>query len=242
MAELGLSVRGIEGSYGQGIVIQNIDLDVPPGNITCLMGLNGMGKTTTLRAIMGLLPHSAGEVLVDGVAVSPVPHKRARAGIAYVPEDRQVFPTLTVAENLRVARRMARKPPLADDEIFGIFPKLADRQMQLAGTMSGGEQQMLVVARAIVTAPTVILLDEPSEGLAPEYVDAIYSALQILRLHSIGVLLVEQNFKMACTAGDEFVVLNRGSVVGRASRREVASDPSVVERYLSLSTSSSFSE
>ena len=241
MAELGLSVRGIEGSYGQGAVIQNIDLDVSPGKITCLMGLNGMGKTTTLRAIMGLLPHSSGEVLVDGVAVSQLPYKRARAGIAYVPEDRQVFPTLTVAENLSVARRMARKVPLLDDEIFDIFPKLADRRKQLAGTLSGGEQQMLVVARAIVTAPAVILLDEPSEGLAPEYVNVIYSALQILRSHRIGVLLVEQNFKIACTASDEFVVLNRGSVVGRANRKEVAIDPSVVERYLSLATSSSFS-
>ena len=234
----GLNVRDLSGSYGEGQVISGVNLQVPLGTVTCLVGLNGMGKTTTLRAIMGLLPSSSGSVELDGVPTPASPHARAKAGIAYVPEDRQVFATLTVAENIRVARLMARQASAPDEEIFEVFPKLADRQKQAAGTLSGGEQQMLVVARAMVTGPKIILLDEPSEGLAPEYVDAIYSAVQTLKTRDIGILLVEQNFAVACAAGENFVVLNRGSVVATATRAEVDADRSVVEQHLSLATSS----
>lgn len=230
-----LRVTGLEGSYGEGQVIQGIDLVVPGGSVTCLMGRNGMGKTTTLRGIMGLLPSAAGIVEVDGKVIEQSPTKRARAGLAYVPEDRQVFSTLTVAEHLRLGRSMARGQPMSNDEVFEIFPKLADRQNQLGGTMSGGEQQMLVVARAIVAAPRFVLLDEPSEGLAPDYVDAIYRGVASLRSRDIGVLLVEQNFRVAVSAADSFVVLSRGSVVATAMRADVDRDPAVIEKHLSLS-------
>jgi branched-chain amino acid transport system ATP-binding protein len=231
-----LRVSNLAGSYGQGQIIQGIELTVPTGSVTCLLGLNGMGKTTTLRAIMGLLPESSGSIEVDGRVVSRAPNKRAMSGLAYVPEDRQVFSTLTVSEHLRLGRSMARTKSMSNEEVFQIFPKLADRQGQLGGTMSGGEQQMLVVARAIVTAPKYVLLDEPSEGLAPEYVHAIYRGVDILRSQGIGILLVEQNFKMAVQAADSFVILNRGSVVARATRAEVDKDPTVVEKHLSLAS------
>ena len=231
-----LRVSNLVGSYGEGEVLRGIDLSVGAGSVTCLMGLNGMGKTTALRGIMGLLPRSSGTVEVEGRAISSGPIKRARAGLAYVPEDRQVFSTLTVSEHLRLARSMAPTTAMTNDEVFEIFPKLADRQKQLGGTMSGGEQQMLVVARAIVTAPKFVLLDEPSEGLAPDYVAAIYRGVDILRSRGIGILLVEQNFTVAVQAADSFVILNRGSVVATATRAEVDRDASVVEKHLSLAS------
>lgn len=214
----------------------DVSLTVSSGSIVCLLGLNGMGKTTTLRSIMGLVSARATRIQLDNVELPTAPHLRARAGLALVPEDRQVFPTLTVEENLRVPRAAKGTVGVPDSEIFGMFPRLAERRRQIAGSLSGGEQQMLSMARALVSDPTIMLLDEPSEGLAPAYVAVVKDSIEAMKRRGIGVLLVENNLEVAKQLGDEFYAIQKGEIVDHLSRADIKGDQSKVDKWLSLET------
>ncbi|CAN5401266.1 ABC transporter ATP-binding protein [soil metagenome] len=214
-----LELRGVDAWYGSSQILHGIDLQLARGEVVCLLGLNGMGKTTTLRAIMGLVGKVAGSITIDGAAMPKATHRRARAGVTLVPEDRRVFASLSVRENLQVASRPARSgSSFRIDDVLAIFPRLGERLKQLAGTMSGGEQQMLSVARALVLNPDFLLLDEPTEGLAPSYVEAIRDSIDAARGRGIGVLLVEQSIALATSVGDRFVVIENGRIVMTGSR------------------------
>jgi branched-chain amino acid transport system ATP-binding protein len=233
-----LSLDGMSAWYGSSQIVHEVSFSVTPGKVTCLLGLNGMGKTTTLRAIMGLVDRIEGEVRLDGVPLRGPTHTRGRAGVTLVPEDRKVFPTLTVRENLEVAatRKPAREGgnPVSIAEMIELFPRLGERLGQRAGTLSGGEQQMLVVARALVANPKYLLLDEPTEGLAPSYVEAIRNSILEAARRGIGVLLVEQSLPVAMSVGSKFLVMDRGSLVLQLDRDEAHADRARIESLLTL--------
>lgn len=230
-----LELQHVSAHYGASQILHSVSLRVDRGSVTCLLGLNGMGKTTTLRAIMGLVDRVEGTIRCDGEPLTGSTHQRARAGVTLVPEDRKVFATLTVQENLAVALRPPRSGTgFGVADAVRLFPRLGERMDQKAGTLSGGEQQMLVVARALVANPGYILLDEPTEGLAPEYVDAIRKAVEEARQRGIGVLLVEQSLALATAVGDRFYVVESGHVVFEQERSEVLAAPSALERRLTV--------
>ena len=233
-----LSVDRMSASYGASKIVHEVSFAVLPGRITCLLGLNGMGKTTTLRAIMGLVDRIEGAISLDGVPLRGPTHTRGRAGVTLVPEDRKVFPSLSVRENLEVAasRKSANEdsPAITVAEMIQLFPRLGERLAQKAGSLSGGEQQMLVVARAMVANPKYILLDEPTEGLAPSYVEAIRDSILEAARRGIGVLLVEQSLPVAMSVGNEFLVIDRGSIVVTLGREEAHADRTRIESLLTL--------
>jgi branched-chain amino acid transport system ATP-binding protein len=208
-----LRLEGVHAFYGAGHVLHGVDLTIPRAKVTAVLGRNGVGKTTTVRAIMGLVPPRDGRVWLDDddIAGWP-PHRIARAGVAYVPEGRLIFPDLTVVENIRVAERVpARQWTLA--RLFDLFPSLAERAKNKGSQLSGGEQQMLAVARALATDPKVMLLDEPSQGLAPLVVRELARVIARLRAEGVTVLLVEQNLKFAESVADEVCMLVKGRSV-----------------------------
>jgi branched-chain amino acid transport system ATP-binding protein len=230
-----LSIRGLHAHYGASHVLQGVDLDVPDGRICAVLGRNGVGKTTTLRSVMGLVPASGGAVLLDGLdIVRWPPHRVARAGVAYVPEGRLIFPDLTVVENIKVAeRRPAVAWPLA--RLLELFPSLHERQRNKGAHLSGGEQQMLAIARALVSDPKVLLLDEPSQGLAPLVVRELARVIRLLRDQGVTILLVEQNMKLAEVVADELHVMVKGRVVYAASpERFKAEEAEIRTRYLTV--------
>ena len=208
-----LRLEAVHAFYGAGHILHGVDLDVPRAKVTAVLGRNGVGKTTTVRAIMGLVAARGGRVWLDhdDIAAWP-PHRIARAGVAYVPEGRLIFPDLTVTENIRVAERVpARQWTLA--RLFDLFPALAERARNKGAQLSGGEQQMLAVARALATDPKVMLLDEPSQGLAPLVVRELARVIARLRAEGVTVLLVEQNLKFAESVADEVAMLVKGRTV-----------------------------
>ena len=208
-----LRLEGVHAFYGAGHILHGVDLTIPRAQVTAVLGRNGVGKTTTVRAIMGLVPPRGGRVWLDDddIAGWP-PHRIARAGVAYVPEGRLIFPDLTVVENIRVAERVpARQWTLA--RLFDLFPSLAERAKNKGSQLSGGEQQMLAVARALATDPKVVLLDEPSQGLAPLVVRELADVIARLREEGVTVLLVEQNLKFAESVADEVCMLVKGRTV-----------------------------
>jgi branched-chain amino acid transport system ATP-binding protein len=208
-----LRLEGVHAFYGAGHILHGVDLAIPRAQVTAVLGRNGVGKTTTVRAIMGLVPPRGGRVWLDDhdIAGWP-PHRIARAGVAYVPEGRLIFPDLTVVENIRVAERVpARQWTLA--RLFELFPSLAERAKNKGSQLSGGEQQMLAVARALATDPKVMLLDEPSQGLAPLIVRELAWVIARLRAEGVTVLLVEQNLKFAESVADEVCMLVKGRSV-----------------------------
>jgi branched-chain amino acid transport system ATP-binding protein len=212
-----LRLEGVHAFYGAGHILHGVDLAVPRAQVTAVLGRNGVGKTTTVRAIMGLVPPRGGRVWLgdDDIAGWP-PHRIARAGVAYVPEGRLIFPDLTVVENIRVAERVpARQWTLA--RLFALFPPLAERAKNKGAQLSGGEQQMLAVARALATDPKVMLLDEPSQGLAPLIVRELARVIARLRAEGVTVLLVEQNLKFAESVADEVCMLVKGRTVYQGS-------------------------
>lgn len=231
-----LQLDQVTASYGSSRILHGVSLRVRRGEVSCLLGLNGMGKTTTLRAILGLVDRQEGQIICDGRPLAGPTHRRARAGVTLVPEDRKVFAGLTVRDNLEVARAPAADGgrPFTVDDATRLFPRLDERMDQLAGTLSGGEQQMLVVARAMVANPRYILLDEPTEGLAPNYVQAIRDAIVEMRARGIGVLLVEQSLALATAVGDHFVVIESGHVVYSEPRERVLAEPSSLEKRLTV--------
>jgi branched-chain amino acid transport system ATP-binding protein len=215
--------------------LQGVDLEVPDGRIVALLGRNGVGKSTTLRTVMGLVPSSGGSVELDGTNIAGWrPHQVARAGVAYVPEGRLIFPDLTVIENIKVAERVpARSWPLS--RLLELFPALRERARNRGANLSGGEQQMLAIARALVSDPKVLLLDEPSQGLAPLVVRELAGVIRKLRDENVTILLVEQNMKLAEAVADELHVMVKGRMVYAATpERFRAEEQEIRSRYLTV--------
>jgi branched-chain amino acid transport system ATP-binding protein len=230
-----LRVEDLHTYYGQGHVLQGVNLEVPAGRIAAVLGRNGVGKTTTLRSIVGLTPPRRGHVLLAGrdVAGWP-PHRIVRVGLGYVPEGRMIFPDLTVVENIQVAQRVPARL-WTMERLFGLFPALAERRRSKGSQLSGGEQQMLAVARALVTDPRVILLDEPSQGLAPLVVEELTRLIMRLRDEGVSLLLVEQNLNLAEAVADVVYVMVKGQMVYHASlERFRAEREEVKARFLTL--------
>ncbi len=219
-----LRCRGLSPRYGSITVAREIDLDVRAGEVVALLGPNGAGKSSTVECIAGRVD-GAGEVEVAGRRVDGLPaFRRARAGLALVPENRGLFPDLTVADNLRLGAALDRHGAASIERAMDLFPVLRDRWAQQAGTLSGGEQQMLAIARAIVAAPSVLVLDEPTQGLAPRIYDLIIAALEILREQGLAVLLVEQNVGFAARIADRFCVMSAGRLVDRGPGERLVRD------------------
>ena len=223
-----LRLVGLHTYYGRGHVLQGVDLEVPDGRIAVVLGRNGVGKTTTMRSIVGLTPPRSGQVLLgDRDVAGWAPHRIVRLGVGYVPEGRMIFPDLTVVENIQVAQRVPARQ-WTPERLFALFPALAERRRSKGAQLSGGEQQMLAVARALVTDPRVILLDEPSQGLAPLVVAELERVIARLREEGVSVLLVEQNLALAEAVADVVYVMVKGRMVYhapldrfRAEREEV---------------------
>ncbi|MEW6229111.1 MAG: ABC transporter ATP-binding protein [Bacillota bacterium] len=235
-AEPLLSIRDLHVSYGSIKAVRGISLDVGEGEIVTLIGANGAGKSTTLRAISGLVRPSSGSIVFQGAELSSLaPHRVVEAGIAHVPEGRGIFANLTVYENLKLAtycRKDRNKIPEDEERVFSLFPRLKERLTQMAGTLSGGEQQMLAVARALMTRGRIMLLDEPSMGLSPILVQDIFKTIVEINQAGTTILLVEQNANMALKVASHGYVLQTGEIVLSGSADELASDPRVREAYL----------
>jgi branched-chain amino acid transport system ATP-binding protein len=230
-----LHVRDVRAGYGRVEVLKGISLEVPDGHVVTLLGANGAGKTTTLRVITGLLRPTAGRVTFQGQPITGLrPDRIVRRGIAMVPEGRELFLEMTVDENLEMgafSRRDARLPEEVETA-FALFPRLRERRRQRAGTLSGGEQQMLAIARALLARPRLLLLDEPSLGLAPALVDEIFERIARIRREGTTILLVEQNVRMALEVADRGYVLETGRVVLSGRARDLADNGLVQESYL----------
>jgi len=229
-----LSVRHLQASYGAAQVLFDVSLDVGPGEVVTLLGRNGMGKTTTVRSIMGLLRPRAGEVRFDDVAVAGLPPYRiAQTGIGLVPEGRQVFPTLTVEENLVATastRTGSRRWTL--DAIYELFPRLKERRANLGTQLSGGEQQMLAIGRALMTNPKLLILDEATEGLAPLIRAEIWSCLKRLKGERQSILVIDKNIGALTTFADRHVIIEKGRSVWTGTSEELVGDPTLKDRYL----------
>lgn len=230
-----LTVDGIDCYYGAVHVLKAVSLSLSPGQILCLLGRNGAGKTTTLRAIMGLVKPRAGSIQLDGTELTRLrPHEIPRLGIAYVPQGRRLFPFLTVEENLRMGLLVKGDGAETLEWVLGLFPVLKERLRQVAGTLSGGEQQMLATARALCASPKLLLMDEPSEGLMPSLVERLLETIQALRARGVGVLLVEQKIDAALRVADRVALMENGSVRYQAAPAELVSNPEVLLRYVGV--------
>lgn len=231
-----LGVENIYTSYGLSRVLFGISLEIAAGECVCLLGRNGVGKTTTMRSIMGLTPPSSGRVLWRGRDIAGwAPHRVARAGIGFVPEDRRIFAELSVWENLEVGARAARRPGYWTIATVGeLFPVLRERRSQRGGLLSGGEQQMLTIARALTGNPELLLLDEPSEGLAPLVVDTLRAKIGELKAQGLTILLAEQRVDFALALADRVYVLEKGAVRFSGDAAELRCDRILLNRLLSL--------
>ncbi len=233
-----LQVKNLNAWYDRSHVVQGLSFDVKAGEIVTLMGRNGAGKTSTLRAIMGLMAKRAGSVLFDGQALLNQPaHVRYHRGLAYVPEDRRIVPGLTVRENLRlglIAGNDVRHERERIDEIAKTFPRLAERMDQDGTSMSGGEQQMLAIARALVARPRMILLDEPSEGIMPLLVHEMFELFVRLKQQGTTILLVEQNVERALQISDRAVILDQGCIVHQGSAQDLLADSEIQDKYCAV--------
>jgi branched-chain amino acid transport system ATP-binding protein len=232
-----LEVRGLKVRYGVIEALHGVDLAVARGEIVTVIGANGAGKTTLLKTISGLVPATEGAIVYDGACdlTSLKPHQVVARGISHVPEGRRIFQNLTVRENLSLGAYLRRDHQAIErqlGEIFSLFPRLKERLAQNAGTLSGGEQQMLAMARALMAAPTLLLLDEPSLGLAPKLVRSIFEIIRVIRSRGTTLLLVEQNARMALEAADRAYVLETGSVALAGAAKDLAEDERVQRVYL----------
>jgi branched-chain amino acid transport system ATP-binding protein len=233
-----LQVRGLNAFYDRSHVVQNIDFEVGRGEIVTLMGRNGAGKTTTLRAIMGLVQRRQGSVHFDGHDCLALPaHVRYHLGLAYVPEDRRIVPGLSVRENLQlglIAGAARASMTQMIDEIAATFPRLKERLDQDATSMSGGEQQMLAIARAMMARPKMILLDEPSEGIMPILVDEMFELFARMKAGGTTILLVEQNVERALSVSDRAYILDQGAIVHSGTAAALLADQAIQERYCAV--------
>ncbi len=232
-------VEDLHTYYGKSHILHGVSLEVGPGEVVGLLGRNGVGKSTTLKSIMGLVQPSQGRILLDGAAITGLaPHRLARLGIGYVPEDRRIFRLLTVMENLRTGfdrngvSDERRKELL--DKAFTYFPRLAERRSQPGGTLSGGEQQMLAIARAMMLEPKIILLDEPTEGLMPRMVSQIREIIEVLHNEGVAILLVEQNVPLTLQASQRIYIMEKGAVRHHCAASDLKVDDPVIKQYLGV--------
>jgi branched-chain amino acid transport system ATP-binding protein len=234
-----LQVEDIHTYYGKSHILHGVSLEIGHGEVVGLLGRNGVGKSTTLKAIAGLVHPSAGRVVFEGRPITNMPaHRLARLGIAYVPEDRRIFPLLTVTENLRTGLDRhgvtpTRKKELLD-KVYGYFPVLAERRNQAGGTLSGGEQQMLAIARAMMLEPKIILLDEPTEGLMPRMVTQIHQIIDALHREGVAILLVEQNVPLTLEASQRVYLMEKGVIRHHAKSSELKVGDDVIKQYLGV--------
>jgi branched-chain amino acid transport system ATP-binding protein len=234
-----LRVEEIHTYYGKSHILDGVSLEVGRGEVVGLLGRNGVGKSTTLKAVAGLVHPSRGEVMFEGRPISRSPaHRVARLGIGYVPEDRRIFPLLTVTENLRTGLdrggvTVGRKKELLQ-KVYEYFPVLAERRSQAGGTLSGGEQQMLAIARAMMLEPKIILLDEPTEGLMPRMVSQIREIIGVLHRERVAVLLVEQNVPLTLECARRVYILEKGMVRHHARAAELQVNDAVIHQYLGI--------
>ena len=232
-----LVVRGLQAAYGASQVLFDVDFDVRAGEVVTLLGRNGMGKTTTVRTIMGILPRRAGEVHLNGERVDGLPAYRvAQRGLGLVPEGRQIFPTLTVRENLvaTAGNRLRLPDPWTVDRVFTLFPQLAARVHALGGTLSGGEQQMLAIGRALMTNPRLLILDEATEGLAPMVRTEIWRCLERVKAGGQSILVIDKNVRALTRIADTHYVLEKGRIVWTGTSAELRQREDVQHRYLGV--------
>ncbi|GMQ98797.1 MAG: ABC transporter ATP-binding protein [Acidimicrobiia bacterium] len=230
-----LEVSNLAAGYDANAVVRGVSVSVNEGEAVAIIGSNGAGKTTFLRAVCGLLPISEGEVLYDGNSIADMPvHEVARAGISFVPAERHLFPEMNVAENLALGAYPHRPDPDQLSLVFDLFPRLAERRRQAAGTMSGGEQQMLAVARALMSQPRLLILDEPTTGLAPGLAVQAYESLSVLRSHGMTILVAEQQVPLVLGLADRGYVLENGEIKLEGRSDELRDNPTVRRAYLGV--------
>ena len=236
-ADFLLSVKDLNTFYGRAHILQNMALDVRQGEVMALLGRNGAGKSTTLKAIIGLVRAVSGDIIFDGVSISNSPcHKIARAGVGFVPEDRRIFSDLTVMENLLVGARPPRKgvPRWSTERLMEIFPNLANMRNRAGGRMSGGEQQMLSIARTLMGNPTLLLLDEPSEGLAPRIVEQMADAIKVVAGEGLTVIVSEQNLHFAAMIATDVAIIEKGAIRYTGSMSSLSNNDEIQREYLSV--------
>tara|TARA_R110000851_G_scaffold73980_1_gene163146 strand:+ start:27126 stop:27821 length:696 start_codon:yes stop_codon:yes gene_type:complete len=230
-----LKAEKIESGYAESKVLFGLDLEIPEKNVVSLIGRNGMGKTTTVRTLMGMLPLQAGTITFDGQVVNGFrPHKIARLGCGLVPEGRHVFPSLTVYENLFATARNDHQGPWSLETVYELFPRLHERRNQSARTLSGGEQQMLAIGRALMTNPRLLILDEATEGLAPVIRQEIWACLRRLKEQGQTILLIDKNLKEMHDLVDRHYMIEKGRIVWNGSSDELMSQPELVDQYLGV--------
>jgi branched-chain amino acid transport system ATP-binding protein len=232
-----LAISGLQAGYGQSQVLFGVNLTVAAGEVVSLMGRNGMGKTTTVRSLMGLLPIMAGHIDFEGRPIAGAPPFRiAQAGIGLVPEGRQIFPTLTVEENLVATAASRNGGPQAWtlERVYAFLPRLAERRRHLGDQISGGEQQMLAIGRALMTNPKLLILDEATEGLAPLIRQEIWDRLASLKRQGLSILVIDKNVDALLRLSDRHLILEKGRIVWKGTSQELARDPSTRDRYLSV--------
>ena len=234
-----LTVNGVDTYYGKSHILHGVSLEVRPGEVVGLLGRNGVGKSTTLKTIMGIARPARGRIVFEGREIAGLaPYRLARIGIGYVPEDRRIFRLLTVLENLRTGldrpQVSAERRQALLDKIYASFPILAERRNQAGGTLSGGEQQMLAIARAMMLEPRIILLDEPTEGLMPRMVGQIRAIIDVLHREGVAILLVEQNVPLTLDVSDRVYIMEKGMVRHHAPASALRADAAVVHQYLGV--------
>lgn len=232
-----LTLKAVNTHYGLAHILHDVSFDVARGEVVVLLGRNGAGKSTSMKSVMGLAPLTSGEVTFQGQRIDHLaPHDIARIGIGYVPEDRRIFTDLTVMENLEVGRQKVRSgvPSWTPERLFELFPNLGRMRTRPGGQMSGGEQQMLTIARTLMGNPSLILLDEPSEGIAPVIVEQMAMTIRNLKSEGLTVVLSEQNLHFSMLVADRAYIIEKGSIRYSGTMAELAADASVRERYLSV--------
>ena len=227
-----LRIEGLSVSYGEGLAVRDVALAVPPGAAACLMGRNGVGKTTLLKSVMGFLAPRVGEVFVEGRPINVLAtDERARFGIGYVPQGREIFPDLSVLENLYIGLLARGQPTAIPDEIFSLFPALRTMLRRKGGDLSGGQQQQLAIARALVTKPKLLLLDEPTEGIQPSIILEIEEVIRRVK-GQMSILLVEQHLEFARSLADSFYIMEKGTIVASGGIGQLSDE--VVRRHLTV--------
>jgi branched-chain amino acid transport system ATP-binding protein len=231
-----LQVNDIHTWYGDSYILQGVSLEVKDASCVALLGRNGMGKTTTIRSIMGLVPPRKGSIVFNGnELIGLQPYRIARLGIGLIPQGRLIFSSLSVVENLKMAARTSgKKDPWTLDKVFTLFPKLGERRKNKGNLLSGGEQQMLTIARALMTNPDLLLFDEPSEGLAPVVVDEVFRVIAELKAAGESILLVEQDFGMAMSVADYAYIMSKGTVVYESTPDDLVNNEAVKATYLGV--------
>ncbi|HDR8951109.1 ABC transporter ATP-binding protein [Burkholderia vietnamiensis] len=236
MAAAMLKIKGLQVNYGGIQAVKGVDMEVRQGELVTLIGANGAGKTTTMKAITGLKPYSAGDIEYEGKSIKGIPpHELLKRGLAMVPEGRGIFARMSIIENMQMGAYLRNDKDQIKkdvDRMFGFFPRLKERATQLAGTLSGGEQQMLAMSRAILSKPKLLLLDEPSMGLSPIMVEKIFEVVREISKEGITVLLVEQNARLALQAADRGYVMDSGMVTMEGDAKQMLDDPKVRAAYL----------